>query len=51
MSAQNKNKQARESYPTDLTDQQGEKIRRLLPSAKSNDEVGGRPRTIDPREV
>lgn len=37
----------RESYPTDLTDQQWQIIEPLIPPAKT----GGRPRTTDPREV
>jgi len=51
MPAQNKNNQQRAPYPTDLTDPQWETIRRLLPPPKSDDLVGGRPRTIDVREV
>jgi putative transposase len=37
----------RERYPTDLTDEQWEVIKPLLPPAKP----GGRPRTVDLREV
>lgn len=37
----------REAYPSDLTDEQWELLRRLLPDAKP----GGRPRTTDLREV
>ena len=51
MSAQNKNQPSRQSYPTDLSNNQWEKIRRFLPPAKSNKQIGGRPRTTDPREV
>jgi len=38
---------ARQSYPTDLTDAQWAIVEPLIPPAKS----GGRPRTIDMREV
>lgn len=48
---QNKNKQLRQPYPTDLSDRQWEKIRRLLPPPKSNRQTGGRPCTTDRREV
>src|SRR5208283_4619720 len=34
-------------YPSDLTDEQWEKIEPLIPKAKA----GGRPRTVDMREV
>ena len=37
----------RKRYPSDLTDEQWEVIRPLLPSAKP----GGRPRSVDLREV
>ncbi len=37
----------RESYPSDLTDAQWEELEPLLPLAKP----GGRPRTVDMREV
>jgi putative transposase len=37
----------RSTYPTDLTDAQWQLIEPLLPPAKP----GGRPRTIDPRQV
>jgi len=35
------------SYPTDLTDEQWQVVQPLIPSAKP----GGRPRTVDMREV
>jgi putative transposase len=38
---------SRRSYPSDLTDAQWGRLRPLLPAAKS----GGRPRTVDLREV
>jgi len=37
----------RKRYPSDLTDEQWQVLRRLIPPAKS----GGRPRTVDMREV
>jgi putative transposase len=37
----------RKAYPTDLTDEQWDILRPLLPAAKP----GGRPRTVDLREV
>jgi putative transposase len=37
----------RKPYPTDLTDEQWQIVQPLLPSAKP----GGRPRTVDMREV
>jgi len=37
----------RKTYPSDLTDEQWEVLRRLLPAAKP----GGRPRSVDLREV
>ena len=37
----------RKHYPTDLTDDQWEVVRPLLPEAKP----GGRPRSVDVREV
>jgi putative transposase len=37
----------RKAYPTDLTDEQWELLEPLLPKAKP----GGRPRTVDLREV
>ena len=37
----------RKSYPTDLTDEQWNVLKPLIPSAKS----GGRPRKTDAREV
>ena len=37
----------REAYPSDLTDEQWELVRPLLPAAKP----GGRPRSVDLREV
>lgn len=38
---------SRQPYPTDLTDQQWQLIASLIPAAK----VGGRPRTVDVREI
>ena len=38
---------SRKAYPTDLTDQQWQLIASLIPPAK----VGGRPRTVDVREI
>ena len=38
---------SRQQYPSDLTDAQWEVLRPLIPAAKS----GGRPRTVDVREV
>ena len=38
---------SRKPYPTDLTDQQWQLIASLIPAAK----VGGRPRTVDVREI
>jgi putative transposase len=37
----------RKPYPSDLTDEQWELVRPLLPAAKP----GGRPRSVDLREV
>ena len=37
----------RKAYPSDLTDEQWEVLKRLLPAAKP----GGRPRSVDLREV
>jgi len=37
----------RQPYPTDLTDQQWQLIASLIPVAKA----GGRPRTVDVREI
>ena len=37
----------RQGYPTDLTDAQGAILAPLIPAAKP----GGRPRSVDPREV
>ncbi|TBR56889.1 hypothetical protein B4U84_25910 [Westiellopsis prolifica IICB1] len=37
----------RKPYPTDLTDQEWEQLQPLIPSAKT----GGRPRTVDMREI
>lgn len=51
MSAQNKNKQPRRSYPTDLSDAQWRRIQPHLPKTKSGQKKGGRPRTTDLREV
>lgn len=39
--------QAREPYPSDLTDEQWAFLEPLLPASKP----GGRPRTVDLREV
>ena len=41
----------RKPYPTDLSDNQWEVIKPLLPKAKSNKTTGGRPRATDVREV
>ena len=41
----------RKPYPTDLTDEQWKLVEPLLPAAKSDGQVGGRPRTTDLREV
>jgi len=38
---------ARRSYPTDLTDDEWRVLEPLIPAAKS----GGRPRSVDPREM
>jgi len=38
---------ARQAYPTDLTDDEWRVLEPLLPGAKP----GGRPRTVDPREI
>lgn len=38
---------SRKPYPTDLTDQQWQLIASLIPAAKN----GGRPRTVDVREI
>jgi transposase len=51
MSDQNKNKQGRESYPTDLTDAQWHRIQSHLPKPKSNQQIGGRPLEVDFREI
>ena len=50
MSTQNK-RAPRETYPSDLTDNQWAKIEPLLPEAKSNAQIGGRPRTTSLREI
>src|SRR3989304_1087545 len=42
---------ARQSYPSDLTDAQWALIKPLLPPPKSGTPKGGRPRTVDLREV
>jgi transposase len=42
---------ARQSYPSDLTDAQWAGLERLLPPPKSGTPKGGRPRTVDLREV
>jgi len=42
---------ARESYPTDLTDAQWALIEPLLPPPKSGGPKGGRPQSVDYREV
>jgi len=42
---------ARQSYPSDLTDAQWALIEPLLPPPKSGTLKGGRPRTVDLREV
>lgn len=39
------------SYPTDLTDKQWELISYLIPSPKNNTKKGGRPRTVEDREI
>ena len=41
----------RKPYPTDMTDEQWKLVEPLLPLAKSDGQVGGRPRTTDLREV
>src|SRR3954447_20191226 len=41
----------RKPYPTDLTDDQWERLARLLPTPKSGTPRGGRPATIDRRAV
>ena len=41
----------RQSYPSDLTDAQWAWIEPLLPAPKSGTAKGGRPRTVDLREV
>lgn len=41
----------RKPYPTDLTDEQWKLVKPLLPAAKSNGQLGGRPRKTDLREV
>lgn len=51
MSTQNKNKQERDSYPTDLTDAQWRRIQPHLPKTKSNKQIGGRPQEVNFREV
>src|SRR4249920_1886753 len=40
----------RKQYPSDLTDEQWEIVRPLIPSAKQS-KRGGRPRKVDMREV
>jgi putative transposase len=42
---------ARQSYPSDLTDAQWARLERWLPPPKSGTPKGGRPRTVDLREV
>jgi putative transposase len=42
---------SRKPYPTDLTDEQWERLDPLLPSPKSGTPKGGRPATVDRREV
>jgi transposase len=43
--------QERKPYPSDLTDEQWEILKPLLPEPYSNTERGGRPREVDMREV
>lgn len=45
------NIERRKSYPTDLSDKQWNIIKPLLPTAKSNDTTGGRPREVDVRDI
>lgn len=42
---------SRKPYPTDLTDEQWERLDPLLPQPKSGTRKGGRPVTVDRREV
>ena len=42
---------SRKPYPTDLTDEQWERLDPLLPQPKSGTPRGGRPATVDRREV
>ena len=42
---------SRKPYPTDLTDEQWERLDPLLPQPKSGTPKGGRPATVDRREV
>jgi putative transposase len=39
------------NYPSDLTDEQYTLIEPLLPAAKSNKVIGGRPRSVDLRKI
>lgn len=53
MPTQNKQQHtsSRKAYPSDLTDQQWEQIKPLLPLPKSTKKKGGRPRDVHLREV
>ncbi len=42
---------SRKPYPTDLTDEQWERLAPLLPQPKSGTPGGGRPATVDRREI
>jgi len=42
---------ARASYPTDLTDEQWKIIEPMIPAARSGPRKGGRPRSLEMREV
>src|SRR3954453_18505164 len=42
---------SRKPYPTDLTDEQWERLDPMLPSPRSGAPKGGRPVTVDRREV
>jgi len=39
------------NYPSDLTDEQYALIEPMLPAAKSNKQIGGRPREVDLRNI
>lgn len=51
MPAQHKNKQPRDSYPSDLSDAQWRRIQPYLPKPKSNATIGGRPVEMNFREI